>query len=459
MADVVETMPTARKKPIYYSLYFQVIVGITLGITLGFFAPDLGTQMKPLGDAFIKLIKMMIGPIIFGTVVVGIAKMGDLKEVGRVGLKALIYFEVLTTAALVIGLIVANVYRPGAGINADPASFDTKAVQAYTTQAQHLGLMDYFMHIIPNTVISAFADGEILQILLFSVLFGLALSRFGEKGRTLVKVLDEATHALFGVIGIIMRLAPIGAFGAMAFTIGKYGIATLVSLGHLMLSVYATCLLFVFVVLNAIAWFCGFSLWKFLKYIKEELLIVLGTSSSESVLPRIMTKLENLGCAKPVVGLVVPTGYSFNLDGTCIYLTMAALFLAQATNVDLTWGQQLGIIGILLLTSKGAAGVTGSGFIVLAATLSSVGTIPVASIAMLLGVDRFMSEARALTNLVGNSVATVVIARWEGALDMARMKQVLEGETATDAEAPEAVLDSSMPSDQYPEPVRVPITR
>jgi aerobic C4-dicarboxylate transport protein len=288
------------------------------------------------------------------------------------------------------------------------------------------------------------------------VLFGLALSRFGEKGRTLVKVLDEATHALFGVIGIIMRLAPIGAFGAMAFTIGKYGIGTLVSLGHLMLSVYATCLLFVFVVLNAICWFCGFSLWKFLKYIKEELLIVLGTSSSESVLPRLMTKMENLGCAKPVVGLVVPTGYSFNLDGTCIYLTMAALFLAQATNIELSWGQQLGIIGILLLTSKGAAGVTGSGFIVLAATLASVGHIPVASIALLLGVDRFMSEARALTNLVGNSVATVVVAKWDGALDTARMKQVLDGETETDAEAPERVLDSAMPADHYPEPVRVP---
>jgi aerobic C4-dicarboxylate transport protein len=456
MADVAGAIPTSRKKPFYYSLYFQVIVGIILGISLGFFAPDLGAKMKPLGDAFIKLIKMMIGPIIFGTVVVGIAKMGDLKEVGRVGLKALIYFEVLTTAALLIGLIVANIYQPGAGINADPASFDTKAVQAYTTQAQHLGLIDYLMHIIPNTVISAFADGEILQILLFSVLFGLALSRFGEKGRTLVKILDEATHALFGVIGIIMRLAPIGAFGAMAFTIGKYGIGTLLSLGHLMLSVYATCLLFVFVVLNAIAWFCGFSLWKFLKYIKEELLIVLGTSSSESVLPRLMTKMENLGCAKPVVGLVVPTGYSFNLDGTCIYLTMAALFLAQATNIELSWGQQLGIIGILLLTSKGAAGVTGSGFIVLAATLASVGTIPVASIAMLLGVDRFMSEARALTNLVGNSVATVVVAKWDGALDTSRMKQVLEGETEMDAETPERVLDSAMPADQYPEPVRVP---
>jgi len=288
------------------------------------------------------------------------------------------------------------------------------------------------------------------------VLFGLALSQFGEKGRTLVKVLDEATHVLFRIIGIIMRLAPIGAFGAMAFTIGKYGIGTLLSLGHLMLSVYATCLLFVFVVLNLIAWWCGFSLWKFLKYIKEELLIVLGTSSSESVLPRLMSKMENLGCAKPVVGLVVPTGYSFNLDGTCIYLTMAAIFLAQATNTELSWGQQLGIIGILLLTSKGAAGVTGSGFIVLAATLASVGTIPVASIALIIGVDRFMSEARALTNLVGNSVATVVIAKWEGALDTARMQRVLKGETVVDAEAPELALDTELPADVYPEPVRVP---
>jgi aerobic C4-dicarboxylate transport protein len=312
------------------------------------------------------------------------------------------------------------------------------------------------MHIIPNTAVGAFAEGEIVQVLLFAVLFGLALSQFGEKGRTLVKVLDEATHVLFHIIGIIMRLAPIGAFGAMAFTIGKYGISTLLSLGHLMLSVYATCLLFVFVVLNLICWMCGFSLWKFLKYIKEELLIVLGTSSSESVLPRLMSKMENLGCAKPVVGLVVPTGYSFNLDGTCIYLTMAALFLAQATNTELSWGQQLGILGILLLTSKGAAGVTGSGFIVLAATLASVGHIPVASIALIIGVDRFMSEARALTNLVGNSVATVVIAKWEGALDTARMQRVLEGETALDAEAPEIALDKELPPDVYPEPVRVP---
>jgi aerobic C4-dicarboxylate transport protein len=454
MAEVAEGAPSERK-PLYYSLYFQVIVGITLGIILGFFVPDFAAQLKPLGDAFIKLIKMLIGPIIFGTVAVGIAKMGDLKEVGRVGLKALIYFEVLTTVALVIGLVVANVYQPGAGINADPASFDTKAVAAYTTKAQQLSTVDYLMHIIPNTVVGAFSEGEILQVLLFAVLFGLALSQFGEKGRTLVKVLDEATHVLFRIIGIIMRLAPIGAFGAMAFTIGKYGIGTLLSLGHLMLSVYATCILFVFVVLNLICWMCGFSLWKFLKYIKEELLIVLGTSSSESVLPRLMTKMENLGCAKPVVGLVVPTGYSFNLDGTCIYLTMAALFLAQATNTELSWGQQLGILGILLLTSKGAAGVTGSGFIVLAATLASVGHIPVASIALIIGVDRFMSEARALTNLVGNSVATVVIAKWDKALDTARMRRVLEGETVVDAEAPEDALDKELPPDVYPEAVRV----
>jgi aerobic C4-dicarboxylate transport protein len=454
MVDVAEVAPSERK-PLYYSLYFQVIVGITLGIILGFFVPDFAAQLKPLGDAFIKLIKMLIGPIIFGTVAVGIAKMGDLKEVGRVGLKALIYFEVLTTVALVIGLVVANVYQPGAGINADPASFDTKAVAAYTTKAQQLSTVDYLMHIIPNTVVGAFSEGEILQVLLFAVLFGLALSQFGEKGRTLVKVLDEATHVLFRIIGIIMRLAPIGAFGAMAFTIGKYGIGTLLSLGHLMLSVYATCILFVFVVLNLICWMCGFSLWKFLKYIKEELLIVLGTSSSESVLPRLMTKMENLGCAKPVVGLVVPTGYSFNLDGTCIYLTMAALFLAQATNTELSWGQQLGILGILLLTSKGAAGVTGSGFIVLAATLASVGHIPVASIALIIGVDRFMSEARALTNLVGNSVATVVIAKWDKALDTARMRRVLEGETVVDAEAPEDALDKELPPDVYPEAVRV----
>ncbi len=414
-----------RKRALYKSLYFQVICGIILGIVLGFVAPHLAEQFKPLGDAFIKLIKMMIALIIFCTVVVGIAKMGDMKDVGRVGLKALLYFEAMTTVALVIGLVVVNALQPGSGIHADPASLDTAAISSYTTAARTHGTVEFLLNIIPHSVVDAFARSEILQVLLFSVLFGLALSRMGERGRNVVHLIDEAGHALFGVIGMIMRLAPIGAFGAMAFTIGRYGLGTLVSLAQLMAGVYITCLVFVFVILGFVARMAGFSLWRFLGYIKEELLIVLGTSSSESVLPRMMTKLENLGCSKPVVGLVIPTGYSFNLDGTSIYLTMAAIFVAQATDVHLSLGQQLTILAVLLLTSKGAAAVTGGGFITLAATLSTIDTVPVAGLALLLGVDRFLSEARALTNLVGNGVATVVVARWEKAFDAERADAVL----------------------------------
>jgi aerobic C4-dicarboxylate transport protein len=435
----------ASRKPLYSHLYAQVLTAIILGILLGYFYPQLGEQMKPFGDAFIKMIKMLIAPIIFCTVVHGIAGMEDLKRVGRVGIKALIYFEVVTTLALIVGLVIVNILQPGAGMNVDAKAIDTKSIQIYTTKAGQQGTVEFFLNIIPATVVGAFAEGEILQVLFFAILFAFALSLLGERGKPLLNLIDIVSHALFGVVGIIMRVAPLGAFGAMAFTIGKYGVGSLVSLGHLMAAFYITCLIFIFGVLGSIAWLAGFSIWKFIKYIKEELLIVLGTSSSESVLPRMIAKLENLGCKETVVGLVIPTGYSFNLDGTCIYLTMAAIFLAQATNTELTLWHQIGIIAMLLLTSKGAAGVTGSGFIVLAATLSSVGTIPVASIALILGVDRFMSEARALTNLIGNGVATIVVAKWEGALDEKRMRQHLEHETELEAEEPEEAMPPPAP--------------
>jgi len=433
------------RKPLYSHLYAQVLTAITIGILLGHFYPHVGEQMKPLGDGFIKLIKMLIAPIIFCTVVHGIAGMKDLKQVGRVGLKALIYFEVLTTLALVVGLIVVNIWQPGAGINADLKTIDPRSIQIYTTKAGQQSTVEFFLNIIPSTIVGAFAEGEILQVLFFAILFAFALSLMGEHAKPVTAFIDIVSHALFGIVGMIMKVAPLGAFGAMAFTIGKYGIGTLLSLGKLMAGFYATCLIFIFVVLGTVAYFAGFSIFKFIKYIKEELLIVLGTSSSESVLPRMINKLENLGCNESVVGLVIPTGYSFNLDGTCIYLTMAAIFLAQATNTELSLWQQLGMIAILLLTSKGAAGVTGSGFIVLAATLSSVGTIPVASIALILGVDRFMSEARALTNLIGNGVATVVVSKWENALDEKRLRKQLEHETDAEAEEPERVLPPPAP--------------
>lgn len=416
------------KTPFFSRLYVQVLIAIALGVTLGALAPDLGAKMKPLGDAFIKLIKMMIAPIIFATVVVGIAKMGDMKEVGRVGVKALFYFEAVTTLALVIGLVVVNLLQPGAGLNIDPHTLHAKDIAKYTAGAKEMNTVDFLLHIIPDTVVGAFASGEILQVLTFSVLLGLALTKMGDNGKNIVHILDEFSHALFGVINMLMKLAPIGAFGAMAFTIGKYGIGSLKQLGFLMACVYLTCFAFVFIVLGTIARCSGFSLWRFLVYIKEEILLVLGTSSSESALPGIMKKLENLGCSKPVVGMVVPTGYSFNLDGTSIYLTMAAIFIAQATNVNLTLGEELAIIGVLLLTSKGAAAVTGGGFITLAATLATLGgKLPVEGLALLIGIDRFMSEARAITNLIGNGVATVVIAKWEKALDVEKMRQVLEG--------------------------------
>jgi len=428
------------KKPLYKSLYFQVVVAIVVGILLGYFFPETGAAMKPLGDGFIKLIKMIIAPIIFCTVVVGIAGMESMKTVGKTGGYALLYFEAVSTLALIVGLILINALQPGAGMNIDPASLDTKSIAAYAAPGKMQSTTDFLLNVIPNTVVDAFAKGEILQVLLFSVLFGFALHAFGAKGKPVFEFIDKLSHVLFGIVGIIMRVAPIGAFGAMAFTIGKYGVGSLLSLAKLMGTFYATCLFFILVVLGIIAWLHGFSIWKFIKYIKEELFIVLGTSSSESVLPRMIAKLENLGVKKSVVGLVIPTGYSFNLDGTSIYLTMAAVFIAQATNTPLTLVQELTLLGVLLLTSKGAAGVTGSGFIVLAATLSAVGHVPVAGLALILGIDRFMSEARALTNLIGNGVATVVVGRWCGEVDVERMRRMLDGETAEEADAPEQVL-------------------
>jgi aerobic C4-dicarboxylate transport protein len=418
-----------EKKRFYQHLYVQVLTAIACGVALGYYYPETGVAMKPLGDGFIKLIKMIITPVIFCTVVTGIAGMDDMKKVGRVGGKALLYFEIITTLALAIGLVIVNVIQPGAGFNADVTKLDTKALTAYTTQAKSHSMVDFVMNVIPSSVVDAFAKGDILQVLLFALLFGFALSALGEKGKPVSKLIDNVSHAFFGIVNVIMKLAPVGAFGAMAFTIGKFGVGSLSKLGMLMGSFYLTCALFVFVVLGTIARLCGFSIFKFLRYISEELLIVLGTSSSESALPRMMTKLENLGCTKSVVGLVIPTGYSFNLDGTSIYLTMAAIFVAQATNTPLTLTQTLTILGVLLLTSKGAAGVTGSGFVTLAATFAAIPTIPVAGLALILGIDRFMSEARAITNLIGNGVATVVVSRWENELDVARMKQVLDGDT------------------------------
>lgn len=432
----------AVKTPLYKSLYLQVITAVIIGVLLGHFYPSIGETMKPLGDGFIKLIKMIIAPIIFCTVVVGIAGMEDMKKVGKTGGLALLYFEVVSTIALIVGLVLVNLLKPGAGMNIDPATIDTKSIAAYTGPGKMEGTVDFLLHVIPNTVVDAFAKGEVLQVLLVAVLFGFALHKFGGRGTLVFDVIEKGSHVLFGMVNMIMKLAPIGAFGAMSFTIGKYGIASLFSLGKLMAVFYITCLLFVFVVLGGIARFHGFSIWKFIKYIKEELLIVLGTSSSESVLPRMMEKMENLGAKKTCVGLVIPTGYSFNLDGTAIYLTMAAVFIAQATNTDMSLTQELTLLAVLLLTSKGAAGVTGSGFIVLAATLSAVGHVPVAGLALILGIDRFMSEARALTNLVGNGVATIVVAKWTNELDEKRLHARLNNETWVEAQEPEVLLDA-----------------
>ncbi|MDM5085498.1 MULTISPECIES: dicarboxylate/amino acid:cation symporter [Aeromonas] len=417
-------------KKVFSSLYFQVLLAITLGVFLGHVYPDLGADMKPLGDGFVKLIKMIIAPVIFCTVVTGIAGMESMKAVGKTGAIALLYFEVVSTIALVIGLCVVNLLQPGVGMNVDPATLDASSISAYAEQAKSQGIIAFLLDVIPGSVIGAFASGNILQVLLFAVLFGFSLHHIGEKGKLVFNMIDSFSQVIFGIINMIMKLAPVGAFGAMAFTIGKYGIGSLVQLGQLIACFYVTCLLFIFMVLGSIARANGFSIVRFISYIREELLIVLGTSSSESVLPRMLVKMEALGCKKSVVGLVIPTGYSFNLDGTSIYLTMAAVFIAQATNTPLDLFQQLTLLVVLLISSKGAAGVTGSGFIVLAATISAVGHLPLAGLALILGIDRFMSEARALTNLIGNGVATLVVARYCDQLDEQKMNEVLANPVA-----------------------------
>ncbi len=424
------TAPAPTATPWYKVLYIQVLIAVAIGIALGYFYPDLGKAMKPLGDGFIKLVKMVIAPIIFLTVVHGIASMSDMKKVGRVGVKALVYFEVMTTVALVIGLVIVNLLQPGAGMNVDPSKLDAGSIAKYQKAAEGQTITDFFLHIIPDQVVGAFAQGEIIQVLFFAILFAFALHMIGDKGKPVMDLIDTTMEIFFKIVGIVMRAAPIGAFGAMAYTIGSQGVGALASLAYLMLGFYLTCLIFVFGVLGVVGWLTGFSIFKFVRYIGEELLIVLGTSSSESVLPRMLDKMKKAGAEESVVGLVIPSGYSFNLDGTCIYLTMAAIFLAQATNTEQTLWQQIVILAILLLTSKGAAGVTGSGFIVLAATLQSVEHIPTAAIALILGIDRFMSEARALTNLVGNGVATIVVAKWEGALDEEKLRAELNGKTS-----------------------------
>ncbi len=423
------------KKPFYKVLYAQVLMAIAVGIALGHFYPALATEMKPLGDGFIKLIKMVIGPIIFCTVVTGIAGMEDMKKVGRVGGKALLYFEIVSSFALLLGLIATHVLKPGAGFNIDPATLDGKAVASYAAKAHGQTTTDFLMHLIPDTLSSAFAQGEILQILLIALLFGAVLATAGEKGRVVSGFIESLSHILFGIVRIITKLAPIGAFGAMAFTIGTYGIGSLLPMLKLIGTFYLTSVVFVIVVLGAIAKLVGFNIFRFVAYIKEEMLIVLGTSSSEAALPQLMLKLEKLGCSRSVVGLVVPTGYSFNLDGTNIYMTMAVLFIAQATNTDLTWGQQLTLLAVTMLTSKGASGVTGAGFITLAATLAVVPTIPLSGMVLILGIDRFMSECRALTNIVGNGVATVVVSAWEKELDRDKLRdQLTHGAVDTEAE-------------------------
>ncbi|WP_102959342.1 dicarboxylate/amino acid:cation symporter [Mangrovicella endophytica] len=420
--------PRGRRR-FYHILYVQVIIAIVCGVLLGYVFPETGAAMKPLGDAFIKLVKMIIAPVIFLTVTTGIAGMSNLKKVGRVAGKALIYFLTFSTLALLVGMIVANTTRPGSGLNIDPATLDASAVATYSQQAHEHGVVDFLLNIIPSTVVSAFSSGDILQVLFFSILFGIALSVSGEAGATVLNFLQALSRPIFRLVGMLMKAAPIGAFGAMAFTIGKYGIGTIANLAELVATFYLTSLIFVLVVLGAVCRFNGFSILKLLRYIKEELLLVVGTSSSEAALPTLMEKLEQAGARKSVVGLVVPTGYSFNLDGTNIYMTLAALFIAQATNIELTWTEQITLLLVAMLSSKGAAGITGAGFITLAATLSVVPSVPVAGMALILGVDRFMSECRALTNIVGNAVATLVVARWESELDEAQLAAVLDAGT------------------------------
>jgi aerobic C4-dicarboxylate transport protein len=417
----------------YLQLWFQVLVAMAIGIALGHLYPSLAAQMQPLGDAFIKAIRVLIAPIIFCTVVHGISSMANMAKVGRVALKALIYFEVLTSIALVIGLVAVNLFKPGVGMNVDLSHVDTSSVATYIEQTRKHTTENFLLNIIPDTFVGAFSEGNVLQVLYISVLCGFALSWMGKAGKPLNELIEASSQMLFRIVAVVMWAAPIGAFGAIAFTVGRFGTASLFSLGELLISFYLTCLIFVFGVLWPIAHWCGFSLFKFIRYIWEELLIVFATTSSETVLPRMIAKLEDAGCEESVVGLVIPTGYSFNLDGTCLYLATAAVFLAQATNTPLTIGQQLGLLAVLLLASKGAAGVAGAAFVVLAATLASVGTIPVESVALILGVHRLMSEGLTPTNLIGNGVATIVIAKWENALDERRLQQVLNREIAEPA--------------------------
>lgn len=412
-------------KRLLSQIYIQVLIGVLLGITLGMLLPELAASLKPIADGFIKLIKMLLAPIVFGTVVVGIARMGDLKEVGRIGVKALVYFEVLSTIALVIGLVVVNVLEPGAGMNMDPSTVDGTAIVGYTAAAKEQGIAAFLLDIIPSALFGAFVQGAMLQVILVSVLMGVALSQLGERGRPLVNFIDAFLQVMFQIVGMVMRLAPLGAGAGIAYTIGTYGIDTIWSLARLMLALYATSIVFVVIVLGQVMRAAGLPFLAFLKYLREEIFIVFGTCSTEAVLPQLMRKLEDLGCARPVVGMVLPAGYTFNADGTCIYLTIATVFIAQATNTPLGWTDQLVVLAVLMLTSKGSAGVAGAGFVALAATLSTMDAIPVAGLVLLLGVDRFLNEARAVTNLIGNSVATVAIAKWDGALDLARAREVL----------------------------------
>lgn len=425
--DLKTSGAAAARRPWYASLYVQVLTAIVAGVLLGHFAPATGEALKPLGDGFIKLVKMIIAPVIFLTIVTGIAGMRDLGSVARVAGKAFSYFLFFSTLALIVGLVVANVVQPGAGLNIDPASLDGAKVADYAAKAHETTLVGFLLAIIPDTFLSALTAGNIIQTLFVAILFGIGLTLIGDRGIRILDALDDLSLAVFKVVSILMKAAPVGAFGAMAFTIGKYGVGTLANLAALVATFYLTSILFVIVVLGTVSWLAGFSIFRLIAYLKAELLLVLGTSSSESALPSLIEKMERAGCPKSIVGLVVPTGYSFNLDGTNIYMTLAALFIAQATNVDLSLGEQLLLLGVAMLSSKGAAGVTGAGFITLAATLSIVPSVPVAGMALILGVDRFMSECRSLTNFIGNAVATVVVSRWEGRLDRDRFDAAMAG--------------------------------
>jgi aerobic C4-dicarboxylate transport protein len=437
-------------------LYVQVLIGVAAGIALGLLAPAFASDFKPLGDLFIKLIKMVFAPVIFATIALGIARMEDMKELGRVGVRALVYFELLSTFALALGLLTVDVIRPGAGMNIDATHLDTKAIASYTASAATpTSFVDFLLGLVPTSIVDALARNDILQILVFATMFGIALSQIGRRAKPVVDFLDAFTQSVFRIVAMVMRVAPMAAFGAMAFTVGKYGLGSIVSLGKLMGTMYVTCILFVAIVLGAIARLSGFSLWKLLKYIRDELVTVLGTSSSESVIPQLMRKLERAGVDKPVVGLVVPAGLTFNSDGQCIYYTMAAVFIAQATNTPLTLTDQVLVLGVLLLASKGSAGVTGSGFITLAATLAAMGKIPVSGMVLLLGVDRFMSEARAITNTIGNAVGTIAIARWVGSVDRQRLGQVLDG--WRDAE--DSISSVADGDDTEPQPRPLPAER